>query len=61
MLINSFQYPNEESRKILKNEAAEPYLKPRQISIMDLFCNIDVCFGSKYTPEAVQDSKINLK
>ena len=29
-----------------RREAAEPYLKPCQISIMDLFCNLDVCFGS---------------
>ena len=31
------QVSNEESGKILKNEAAEPYLKPCQISIMDRF------------------------
>ena len=27
MFIYLFKYPNEESGKILKNEAAEPYLK----------------------------------
>ena len=29
----SFKYPNEESGKILKNEAAEPYLEPCIIDI----------------------------
>ena len=38
MFIYSFKYPNEESGKLLKNEAAEPYLEPCQISIMDHFC-----------------------
>ena len=53
MSIYSFKYPNQE---YYKNEAAEPYL-----SIMERFCIIDVWYGSKYTPEVVQDSKINLK
>ena len=44
--------------KVLKNEAAEPYLRTCQISIVERFCIINV---SKYTPEFVQDSKINLK
>ena len=43
MFIYSFKYPNEESGKIFKkNKAAEPYLKPCQISIMERFCIIDV-------------------
>ena len=61
MFIYSFKYPIEESGKILKNEAAEPYLKPCQISIMGHFYIIDVCYDSKYTPVVVQDSKVNLK
>ena len=61
LFIYSFKYPNEESGKILENEAAELYLKPCQIPIMERFCIIDVCYASKNTPEAVQDSKINLK
>ena len=47
--------------KILKNEAAEKYLEPCQISIMERFCIIDVWYSSKYTPEVVLDSKIYLK
>ena len=54
---------------MLKNEAAKPYLEPCQISMMERFCEnttaksfiIDVSYCSKYTPEVVQDSKINLK
>ena len=61
MFIYLFKYPNEESGKILKNEAAVSYLKPCQISIMERFCITDVCYGSNYTPEVVQNSKINLK
>ena len=69
MFIYSRKYQNKESGKILKNEAAEPYLKPCQISIMERFCEnttpksfiIHVWYGYKYTPEVVQDSKINLK
>ena len=38
MFICSFKYANEESGKILKSEAAEPFLKPCQISINDGFC-----------------------
>ena len=38
MFIRSFKYANEESGKILKSEAAEPFLKPCQISITDRFC-----------------------
>ena len=33
--IYLFKYPNKESGTILKNEAAEPYLEPCQISIME--------------------------
>ena len=47
--------------KVLENETAEMYLEPCQISIMECFCIIDVWYGSKYTPEVVQDSKIYLK
>ena len=38
MFIYSLKYPNEESGKILKNEAAEPHLEPGQISMMERFC-----------------------
>ena len=38
MFICSFKYANEESGKILKSEAAEPFLKPCQISLTDRFC-----------------------
>ena len=38
MLIYSLKYQNKESGKILKNEAAEPYLEPCQISMMERFC-----------------------
>ena len=47
--------------KILKNEAAEKYLGPCQISIMEHFCHIDVWYSSKYTPVVVLVSKIYLK
>ena len=58
-----------ESGKIFENEAAEPYLEPCQISVMERFCEnttaksfiIDLRYGCKYTPEVVQDYKINLK
>ena len=36
--IYSLKYPNKESRKIFKNEAAEPYLEPCQISMAGRFC-----------------------
>ena len=39
ILIYLFKHPNEESGKIFKNEAAEPYLEPFQ---MERFCIIDV-------------------
>ena len=42
MFICSFKYPNKESGKILKTEAAEPYLEPFQISAMERFRIIDV-------------------
>ena len=69
MFIYSFNQPNKESGKILKNEAPEPYLELCQISMMERFCEnttaisfiIDVWYCSKYTPEVVQDSKNNLK
>ena len=54
MFIYSFKYPNEESGKIsmmehiCENTTAKTFI-------------IDVWYGSKYTPEVVQDSKINLK
>ena len=38
MFIYSLKHPNEESGKILKNEAAEPHLEPGQISMMERFC-----------------------
>ena len=55
--------------KMLKKEAPEPYLELCQISMIKRFyenttaksLTIDVWYGSKYTPEVVQDSKINLK
>ena len=61
MFIYSFKYANKESRKILKSEAAEPYLEPCQIYIMDGVCIIDVWYGHKYTPEVAQDSKFILQ
>ena len=36
--VYSFKNPNKESVKILKNEAAEQYLEPCQISMMECFC-----------------------
>ena len=48
-------------KKYFKNEAAESYLEPCQISIKEHFCIIDIWYGSKYTPEVLQSSKINLK
>ena len=33
MFIHSLKYPNKENGKILKNEAAEMYLEPCQISM----------------------------
>ena len=33
MFIHSLKYPNKENGKILKNEAAELYLEPCQISM----------------------------
>ena len=47
--------------KILKKEAAEKYLGPCQISLMEHFCHIDVWYSSKYTPVVVLDSKIYLR
>ena len=38
MFIYSFNQPNKESGKILKNEAPESYLEFSQRSTMDLFC-----------------------
>ena len=38
MFIYSLKYPNKESEKILKNDAAQPYLEPCQISMMECFC-----------------------
>ena len=69
MFVYSFKYPSKESGKMLRNEAAEPYLEPCQISMMERFCEntnaksfmINVWYGCKHTPEVVQDSKINLK
>ena len=69
MFIYSFKQPNKESGKIFKNEAAERYLEPCQISMIERFCRnvtaknfvIDVSCCSKYTPEVGEDSKINLK
>ena len=36
--IYALKYPNKESRKVFKNEAAKPYLKPCQISMTERFC-----------------------
>ena len=38
MFIYLFKHPNKESGKILKNKAAEPYLKPYQIFMMEHSC-----------------------
>ena len=51
-------------KKYLKNKAAEQFLEPCPISMIGHFCEnataktfiIDVWYGSKYTPEVVQDS-----
>ena len=59
MFIHLFKYPNEESGKILKYEAAESYLEPCQVPLMERFCIIDVWYGSKYHPKVVQESKMN--
>ena len=69
MFIYSLKYLNKESGKLLKNEDAEPYLEPCQLSIMGRFWKnttaksfiTDVWYGCKNTTEVVQDSKINLK
>ena len=69
MFIYSLKCPNRESEKLFKNEAAEPYLEPCQISIMGRLSKnttaksfiIDVWYVCKYTTEVVKDSKINLK
>ena len=37
MSLYLFKYPNKESGKRLKNEAAETYLEPCQISMMECF------------------------
>ena len=58
MFIYSFKYPNEESGKLLNNEAAELYLEHSLMSIIERFCIIDVWYDSKYTPEVLQNSKI---
>ena len=55
MFIYLFTYPSKEIEKILKNEDAELYLEPYQISMMERFCEnataksyiIDVWYGSK--------------
>ena len=36
--IYSLKYPNKESTKLFKNEAALPYLEPFQISMTEPFC-----------------------
>ena len=69
IFIHSLKCQNKERGKILKKEAAEPYLEPCWISMMESFCKnataknfiIDVWYGCKHSPEIVQDSKINLK
>ena len=69
MFKYSLKYPDKENGKIFKNVAAEPYLKPCQISMMEHFLEfttakifiIYVWYGCKYTPGVVQDFKINLK
>ena len=55
MLIYLFKYPSNEIEKTLKNQDAEPYLEPCQISIKEPFCEnataksyiIVVWYGSK--------------
>ena len=42
MFVHLFKYPDKESGKILKNEAAETYLEPCQMSLMERFYIIDV-------------------
>ena len=37
MFIYSLKYPNKDSEKIFKNEAAESYLEPCEISMMERF------------------------
>ena len=38
MFIYSLKYQTKESGKLFKNEAAEPYLEPCEISMMERFC-----------------------
>ena len=38
IVVYSLKYSNKESGKMLKNETAEPYLQPCQISMMEQFC-----------------------
>ena len=40
MFIYSFKYPNKESGKISKNEAAEPYLEPSHEVVQDTKINL---------------------
>ena len=42
IFIYLFKYPNEERVRYLKNEVAQSYLEPCQISITERFCIIDV-------------------
>ena len=68
MLIYSLKYPNKESGKILKNEAAEPHLEPCQISIIGCFCKnttaksfiIDVWYGCKYTTAKMLEKTVHF-
>ena len=61
MFIYSLKYPNKDSEKIFKNEAAESYLEPCEISMMERFSENttaksfikDVWYGSKYIPEVM--------
>ena len=40
MFIYSFKYPNKESGKISKHEAAEPYLEPSHEVVQDTKINL---------------------
>ena len=69
MFVYSFKYPNKESGNFFKKQGCtaifrtlpniydgsflRKYKRPKALSY--------VCYGSKYIPEVVQDSKINLK
>ena len=61
IFIQVYKWRKSGKWKILKNDAAETYLEPCQLSIMECLHIADVWYGSKYTPEVVPDSKICFK